>query len=283
MAVSLAENVHERSPQIRDASPIFVGGAPRSGTTLVRATLDCHPSIACGPELRITPTIARLSSETEKYCGTVLSQHYGCKSDDIRLTFRQLMLGILDRYRANSNKRRVAEKTPANALYFRQLRDLFPDSPFVHVLRDGRDVVSSLLNMDWRDSFGRPLEITQDASAAARAWVAHVEAARDAAKTDPDLFHEIRYEDIVCRQRQTLGTLLDFVDEPWSDSELRFFESRSIFSGQQESSAGQVSRPLYTQSIGRWRSTLTARQKRELKHVANDWLVGLGYCSGSNW
>lgn len=283
MTASISESITARPLPPGGGAPIFIGGAPRSGTTLVRATLDCHPNIACGPESRVTPMIARMSSETEMYCGGVLSRHYGCEPGDIRLAFQELTLAMLERYRVNTNKVRLAEKTPANALYFLQLRRLFPDSPFIHVIRDGRDVVSSLLSMEWRDSSGRPLEITQDAASAAKTWVAHIEAARGAAASAPHLFYELRYEDIVCRQRETLRGLFDYIGEPWSDQVLRFYESGSLFSGQQESSASQVSRPLYRNSIGRWRSALTARQKQAVKREANDFLVALGYSNGHDW
>ena len=36
---------------------IFVGGVPRSGTTLARAMLDAHPEIRCGEETRVIPRI----------------------------------------------------------------------------------------------------------------------------------------------------------------------------------------------------------------------------------
>ena len=36
---------------------IFIGGYRRSGTTLIRAILDVHPSVSCGPETRIIPKL----------------------------------------------------------------------------------------------------------------------------------------------------------------------------------------------------------------------------------
>ena len=44
----------------KNNSPIFIGGAGRSGTTLLRVILDSHPEICCGPEFRMTPTLALL-------------------------------------------------------------------------------------------------------------------------------------------------------------------------------------------------------------------------------
>ena len=39
---------------------IFIGGHPRSGTTLVRAMLDAHQKIRCGEETRIIPRILQV-------------------------------------------------------------------------------------------------------------------------------------------------------------------------------------------------------------------------------
>jgi hypothetical protein len=45
---------------------IFIGGMPRSGTTLMRAILDSHPRVRCGEETRIIPNILDMQMSWKK-------------------------------------------------------------------------------------------------------------------------------------------------------------------------------------------------------------------------
>lgn len=45
---------------------IFIGGMPRSGTTLMRAILDSHPMVRCGEETRIIPRILHMRVSWKK-------------------------------------------------------------------------------------------------------------------------------------------------------------------------------------------------------------------------
>lgn len=44
----------------RNMPLIFIGGVPRSGTTLMRAMLDAHPDVRCGQETRVIPRLLQL-------------------------------------------------------------------------------------------------------------------------------------------------------------------------------------------------------------------------------
>lgn len=268
---------------VGEPPPIFVGGAGRSGTTLVRVILDSHPHIACGPELKVLPMIARMANDFQTALYPTL-QEYMLEREDIRALFRQMIGGLLANYKGQAGKQRIAEKTPHNALFFQQLHRLFPASPLIHVLRDGRDVISSLLKMNWVDPHtGRPLEYTQNARKAAEYWVSVVQQGRQAGQNPAarPFYYEIRYEDIVSRPEETLQAMFAFIGEPWDPAVLEFHTHPRNLAG--ESSAGQVSNPLNRRSLGRWQRDLSKREKRIVKNIAGDLLVELGYAEDKEW
>lgn len=263
--------------------PIFVGGAGRSGTTLLRVVLDSHPRIACGPELKVTPAICGLWYDMQTGFFPALLEH-GLGREDLNALTRALIDGLLAKFRASQGKHRSAEKSPNNVFYFEHLHRIFPDSPLVHVLRDGRDVVCSLLTMDWVDSrTGAPIDYTRDARKAAQYWVQAVQAGRQAGRNiGPARYREIKYEDIVARPEPTLRALFAFLGEMWDDAVLRFHENTARPLGH-ESSAAQVSRPLYASAAGRWANDLKPADKAAVKAVAGDLLIELGYAADKSW
>lgn len=134
--------------QRQDSSPpIFIGGAGRSGTTLLRVILDSHPHIACGPEIKVTPMVAKMWHLFQTALNPTMQEYYLSPSD-INTIFREMLLALLDNYRSIARKHRIAEKSPNNVFFFQHLANIFPDSPMIHVIRDGRDVVCSLLTMN---------------------------------------------------------------------------------------------------------------------------------------
>ncbi len=259
------------------AAPIFVGGAPRSGTTLARAVLNAHPDIACGPELRAFPALARLYRETAAAMGPTLDAHYFFRADELRTSFRELIASFLAPFHERSGKRFVAEKTPANALYFQELYQLFPESRFVHVVRDPRDVVASLIKQDWRDEkTGARLPITASVAGAAQGWCDHVAAARKAGADGAPVF-ELRYEKLVGAPAQATAELFRFLDVPPSEAPLSHHLAFSAGEGENETSAEAVARPLNAAAVGRGRRELSREQIREIETIAGSLLGEFGY------
>src|SRR5438477_10673197 len=105
--------------------PIFVGGAGRSGTTLLRVMLDAHPHICCGPELKVLPSIAEWYQTLTRNFAPVL-QSYQIGQADLRQRFREFIEGLVANFRRASGKPRWAEKTPHNVIFMVPLGEIFP-------------------------------------------------------------------------------------------------------------------------------------------------------------
>jgi hypothetical protein len=208
-----------------------------------------------------------------------LDHYFDLNERDLNDAFAQFIISLLRKKWEQSGKARLGEKTPNNVFVFPHLHQIFPESPLLHIIRDGRDVVRSLLKQNWGNHDGEPLKITRDPEAAATYWRKSVTAGRRAAQKFPtlaDRYHEIRYEALVTDTEQTVRAIIDHVEEPWESDVLEFHK-------QEESLYGHVHRPISSASVGRWHTDLTPQQKAAVKAVAGDLLIELGYANDLDW
>ena len=120
-------------PRLR--RPVFIIGAPRSGTTFLGNSLGRLPGISYHFEPRLTKAAARCvydGSWSARRGGTVF-----------RLSYGALLLATLD------GGYRFAEKNPENSFLVPFLAAEFPDAQFVHIVRDGRDATVSHAEQPW--------------------------------------------------------------------------------------------------------------------------------------
>lgn len=264
--------------------PIFVGGVPRSGTTLLRVILDTHPRIYCGTELRIIQALSNLSVGAEQSAGGILESAYGVPLARTREIFAELVIMFLRPAWQASGKARVAEKTPWNLLAFPQLHRLFPRSPLIHVIRDPRDVVASRLEQDRRAAEGKKIDLLALARHRASEWV-NAMAVRRQMRSDPQLasrYFELRYEDLVRTPEPVLRQLFAFLEEDFDPAVLGFHRRQREVSGSEEWSAEAVQRPLFESSIGRWKKDLDESQQAAIASIAGGVMESLGYAVNGN-
>jgi hypothetical protein len=138
--------------------------------------------------------------------------------------------------------------------------------------------------MNWTDlSTGQPTDYTRDVRKAAGYWVQLVRTGQQL-KYDPILgpnYMEIRYEDLIVNPEPTLKNLFQFIQEPWDPIVLSYYQFKRDLAG--ESSAHQVSQPLYKSSMNRWIHDLKSNDKEIVKEVAGNLLIELGYARDFNW
>ena len=250
--------------------PIFVIGSPRSGTTLLRLILDSHPRISCGEETHFLRDLEAVVGRNWDLVATYgLSREWWI--EHIRGLYEAFQAEVLTR----SGKTRWAEKDPTYTLHLPFIEELFPTAVYVHLLRDGHDVVAS-----FRDRWGY-----KSAARAARSeWARYVTAARDLGTRLPaDRFLELRYEELVADPAGQGQRLFDFVGETWEPTVLDFdpkdhsaTDRYQWFTAQRREAGGDGS-TIYQSRVGAGGRSLDPMLRTILRRRHGDLLRELGY------
>lgn len=260
---------------MRTNQPIFLGGCERSGTTLLRVILDAHSNVHCGPEAKIIAKTIPAWVNQRKTNTKLLREYYRFTDERIDALYRNIILTAISRDHTTDTPW-IAEKSPQNVFYYSYIRELFPQSPIINMVRDGRDVVASLLEMDWRNDQGKPLEFTVNIEAACERWLTAVNAnASFQMSSVAAPYLQIRYEDLVSEPRAVITEVLALLGERWEDCLLDFHSVDRELGD--ESSATSVQNSISDNRIGRWKSTFKEQDKRLLNNTLETALQQLGY------
>jgi len=268
----------------RSAQPIFVVGAPRSGTTLLRLILDRHTEIGLCDEtfffyyaVRRRRAFGDLSSSRNRrrLIDAYLSTRRMKEMDlDLRAlgdrleregtSYAAFFSTLLSFYAEAHGKTRCGEKTPLHAAELPTLAEWYPDCRVVHIVRDPRDVVSSLLRMPWG---------ARSVLRNARVWK-HLSAPPDAdrAKTERMI---IRYEDLVTDPPGTVRSVCDYLSIAYEPRMLapdpRPPAKRPWLKRAQEA--------ISTTSVGAWRLELSNEQVRLIEWLCAPEMQSYGYAT----
>ncbi len=136
-SLSLSEKSSER-PRF-----IFVGGSGRSGTSLMQKLLCIHSRIGEGPEFdHLVPFMNIYEKMIQPWKLDRQSWYY--QKDKLDENVRNFIYSLFKTLKVKFPEADIiAEKTPANIAVAESLLKLFPNSLFIHVIRDGRDVYAS--------------------------------------------------------------------------------------------------------------------------------------------
>jgi tetratricopeptide (TPR) repeat protein len=229
------------------ATPVFLIGFPRSGTTLLDQILASHPHVTTLEECDnlIDAADELLGSEA------ALARWADLPDDAIerlRARYWQRVETGLERAPATPL---FIDKVPLNAVRLPLIHRLFPAAKIILALRDPRDVVLSC----YQQRFGMNVAMYQllrldTATAYYDAVMRLVEVSR---RKLPLRLHTVKYEDVVVRFEEAVRGVLAFLELEWDDRVYHYAETarrRTIGTP----SAAQVVRPLYSSARGRWRN-----------------------------
>lgn len=244
--------------------PIFVVGCHRSGTSMLRKSLDSHPRISAGPE---DPTLFWLS-KTDTDLTRSRREGYGFTEEEWLGMVRGVVDKVHSRYAADQGKTRWASKHPENAVIVDYLARIFPNCQVIHIVRNPRDVLASS-----RKKFG-----PRRGAHYGRRWVHYVRKAEaDGAKLGPDRFRTIRYEDLVANPESELRMLLEWLGEPWRDEILDIGGYSHRYPARTVPPEEQELEPLHTRSVGKGDLKTIFTPLLYVRLKANDLVKKFGY------
>jgi hypothetical protein len=275
----------------RSQAPVFVLGCGRSGTKLLYHTLLSAGGFAV--------------YHAESNAFNLIGLRFG------RLAWRRNRRGLLDYwlrsklfYRSGLNREEIepriledcrhagdflrilmqtiarkqgvnrwAECTPLHLLYLPLIKKLFPDALIVHIIRDGRDVTTSLDRIGWIKPL--PWDKRRKLLAPAIFWRWIVGKGRRYGRAMGDDYLEIHYEDLVDKPRETLAQLGAFLDHDLDYDRIQQNAQGSML--RPNSSFRGDGQQRESSPIGRWKIVLSADEIARVESVIGQRLQETGY------
>ena len=206
---------------------LFLIGCPRSGTTLLQSLLAAHPEVASFPESHLFQSLwmyrwsrllglaspkgrEQLNWFLQEINQEKLQNKFPKNARFIR-QYGKILQQALDNATQAQGKSIWLEKSPEHVRYIRYIEASISDAKFIHLVRNGSDVVASLYDVTHKhrqpDVWGdEPWELDK----CIRHWVRSVELGRPYLKKPNHIL--VRYEKLVENPELILRELCDFIE-----------------------------------------------------------------------
>jgi tetratricopeptide (TPR) repeat protein len=231
----------------------FLGGHPRSGTTLLEQVLDSHPDIVSAEETRIftdeaqvlltrglpqgTPMLAALDGASVKSLGQARERYFHSME-----LFLDQPIG----------DRLLIDKNPDLQSLIPAFVRFFPEIKLLVALRDPRDVVlSCFMQPLWPLGIGNVTFLNLEGTVGTYARVMGIWLTLQPLIKNP--FLEVRYEDMVDDLESVARRTLDFLGVPW-DARVMRFDEHARQKVVRSPTYADVTKPVYKGAVGRWRN-----------------------------
>jgi tetratricopeptide (TPR) repeat protein len=229
--------------QKREGIPplVFLGGHPRSGTTLLEQVLDAHPGVAAADEPG-----AFLEVLQPEF-------HRSAKLSSPRVNqLRRLYLQALSQDLGSDVAGKVLiDKNPSPTARLPLWLRVFPELRVLIALRDPRDVMiscyfqniplnSTNVNFLSFERLAKHYADLMDVWLAVREWTGFE-------------WRETRYEDLVANLEGEGRRVTEFLGLTWHEGQMRFYEQsarKQLYSPTYQ----DVTKPIYHRSVARWRA-----------------------------
>jgi tetratricopeptide (TPR) repeat protein len=231
----------------------FLGGYPRSGTTLLEQVLDSHADIVSAEETPVFHDNALAPLRRNLPPNANLVSVLESAQSDALLQSRRNYYRTMELHLGNPvGTRLLIDKNPSNNFLIPAFIRVFPEIKFLIALRDPRDVcLSCFMQAHLPLTKGSVayvnLENTVEAySETMGFW-------RTLAPLIKNPCLEVRYEDMVEDLESVARKTLDFLGVPW-DARVLGFDEHARKKPVRSPTYADVTQPVYKRAVNRWRN-----------------------------
>ncbi len=283
--LSAAQRLEETADQL-----FFIVGCGRSGTSLLQAMISSHPVAIIPNETKFYTVIRRHYRKRDELHNNRTFDHaiyavldswwieeLNLNAEEVRAlcqagqkTWETILLALLTLYAEKHQAQRVGEKSPGHLRYLGLLKDRFPQAKFIHVIRDPRAVVLSLIKAPFATSHIGPK---------IQRWQLAIDThLKYADALGPERYMLVKYEDLVRDPESALRRVCQFLDLAFSPEMLQH-QHRQVrgFSDRQYQHMANTLRPVFTSSIDKWRQELKPSQIGLIEYALADGMKLMGY------
>ncbi|MFE9451621.1 sulfotransferase family protein [Streptomyces sp. NPDC006739] len=229
-------------------APVFIVGSPRSSTNALAYALATHTALWTSGESRFLAELFGHDRVDWVYDRAYRSpgQHWLAMQGVTREEFlRSLGAGIDALFRSRTDGRRWIDHTPPYVFIADILADMFPTAHFIHIIRDGRRVVDSMINFgkrpDAHDGEGVELPLwATDFNEACLTWASSVRAGLEFCSRFPGRARTVVSEDLTARPEAEFAMLLRFLGLPYEPGPAQWLSTHRINSSYQASDRGRT-------------------------------------------
>jgi len=272
--------------------PLFIVSSGRAGTTLLRSMLVVGGQIAIPPESQVIPAVIRryLSAQHLGWydlCRLLVALFESNRNFPLwEISLHPVYDRLINLPLAERSLARIideifhhyatqkfpgammwGDQSPINTLYLPWLAQVFPRARYLHLLRDGRDAIASML------ATGRTTlkEATQR-------WTVSVSRALALqARLPANQFLEVRYENLVSAPEEILRQICSFSGINFQTQMLDFWKLSTTVEHKHYAFHKNLQKPLFTSSIGKWVERLSETEQSYVLSHASSVLQQVGY------
>lgn len=257
--------MHDMTPD-----PIIVFGAPRSGTTYLNAILNAHPDVFVTHETRVFAWLHRVLRVVTGQ-PQMLNTHKAEYVEHLERTLPEVVRSFYRELRPNLKHwgdKNPHYASPVNEGCLDTIVDLFPGTRFLHIIRDGRDVVTSLIRK--KNPKGESWTTFEQAH---EIWLEHVANGQAFVAAHTDACLELRYEDLIGDDVGHARRVFGFLGIPFAASVAEFCEEQA----RERTPLSGPTRDLTDAGRSEWSEVLDEAQRAESMKLIGDRLRALGY------